>query len=186
MSHYCRPHGPRHTRLLCPSLSLRVCSNSCLLNWSCHPTISSSLAPFSFCLQSFKAWGSFPVNQLFPSSGQSIGASAKLLPVNIQGWFPLGLTGLISLESKGLSRVFFSTTIWKISSLALSLLYGPISHPYIATGKAKALTIWTFISKVMSVLFNILSRFVIAFLPRSKHLLILWLLLCQAKGATVG
>ena len=113
MSHSQRPHGLQHARLLCPPLSLRVCSNSCRLSRSCHPTISSSPAPFSFCLQSFKAWGSFPVNQLFPSDGQSIGASAKLLPVNIQGWFPLRLTGLISLQFKGLSKVYSSTKIWK-------------------------------------------------------------------------
>ena len=113
MSHSWRPHGLWHIRLLRPPLSLRVCSNSCLLNRSCHPTISSSLAPLSFCLQSFKAWVSFPVNQLFPSSGQSIGASAKLLPVNIHSWFPLGLTSLISLQFKGLSKVYSSITVWK-------------------------------------------------------------------------
>ena len=163
MSHYCRPHGPRHTRLLCPSLSLRVCSNSCLLNWSCPPTISSSLAPFSFCLQSFKAWGSFPVNQLFPSSGQSIGASAKLLPVNIQGWFPLGVTGLISLQFKGLSKVYSSTTVWKHLYFGLqpSLLVQP-THLHMTTGKTIVLTIWTFVCKMMPLLFNTLSRFVIA------------------------
>ena len=92
-----------------------VCSTSCPLSWWCHPTISSSAAPFSFCPQSFPASGSFSVNQLIPSGGTSIGApaSASVLPMNIQGWFPLGLTGLISLLSKGLPRVFSSTTVWK-------------------------------------------------------------------------
>ena len=109
------PHELQHTRLPCPSLSPTVCSNSCPLSWWCHPTISSSIIPFSFCLQSFPASGSFPKSQHFASGGQSIGAldSASVLPVNTQGWFPLGLTGLISLKSKGHSRVFSSTTIQK-------------------------------------------------------------------------
>ena len=104
-------HGLQHARLPCPSPSLGACSNSCPLSWWCHPTISSSVVPFSSCLQSFPALGSFPVSQLFTSGGQSIGSSASTLPMNIQGWFPLGLTGLISLLSKGLSRVFFNTTV---------------------------------------------------------------------------
>ena len=87
--------------------------------------ISSSATPFSFCLQSFPASGSFPVSPLFSSGGQSVGASATVLPMNIQGWFPLGLTSLISLQSKGLSWVFSSTTFESINSLVLSLLYGP-------------------------------------------------------------
>ena len=106
-------HGPQGARLPCPSLSPRVYSNSCPLSQWCYPTMSSSAAPFSSCPQSFPASGSFPMSQLFPSGGQSIGASASVLPVNIQGWFPLGLTGLISLLSKGLSRVLSNTTIWK-------------------------------------------------------------------------
>ena len=92
---------------------LPVCPSSCPVNWWCNPTISSSVTLFSFCLQSFPALGSFPVSQLFASGGQSIGASASVLPVNIQGWFPLGLTGLISLLSKGVSRDFSSTRVWK-------------------------------------------------------------------------
>ena len=99
-------HGLEQAILLCPSLSPGVCSNSYLLNWWCPLTISSSAAPFSFRLQSFPASGSFPMSRLFASGGQSIGASASVLPMNIQGWFPLGLTGLISLLSKGLWRVF--------------------------------------------------------------------------------
>ena len=107
------PHGLQHTRLLCPLLSPRVCSNSCPLSQWCHPTISSSVVPFSSCPLSFPASGSFPMSQLFTSGGQSIRASAPVHPVNIQGWFPLGLTGLISLLSKGLSGVFSSTTVQK-------------------------------------------------------------------------
>ena len=108
----CKAHGLQHTRLACPSPSPGVCSNSSPWSWWCHPTISSSVIPFSH-LQSFPASGSFPMSQLFTSGGQSIGASASVLPVNIQGWFPLGLTGLISLLSKGFSRAFSNTTIWK-------------------------------------------------------------------------
>ena len=117
MSNSLWPYGLQHTRLLCPPLSPRVCSNSCPLSWWCHPTISSFATPFSFCLQSFPASRSFPMSQLFASGGWSIGASTSVsvLPVNIQGWFPLGLTSLISLQSKGLSRVFSGTTIWKPS-----------------------------------------------------------------------
>ena len=105
-------HGLQHARLLCPSLSLIICSNSRPLSRWCHPTISSSVVPFSPCLKSFPTSGSFPVSRLFTSGGQSVGAStsASVLPVNIQDWFPLGWTGLISLQSKGLSRVFSSTT----------------------------------------------------------------------------
>ena len=107
MSESLEPHGLQHARLPCPSPSPGVCSRSCPLNWCCHPTISSSFTLFSFCLQSFLASGSFPVSWLFASAQQSIGASAStsVLPVNIQGWFPLGLTGLISLLYKGPSRV---------------------------------------------------------------------------------
>ena len=108
-------HQLQHARLPCPSLSPIVCSNSCPLSQWCPPTISSSVAPFSSCPQSFPASGCSPLSWLFASGGQSIGASAaaSVLPMNIQGWFPLGLTHLISLQSMGLSRVFFSTTIRK-------------------------------------------------------------------------
>ena len=172
------PHGLQHTRLPCPSLSPGVYSNSSPLSWWCHPTISSSVAPFSSCPQSFPASGSFPTSQLFASGDQSPGAStsASILPMNIQGWFPLGLTGLISLLFKGLSRVFSSTIVWKASILqCLAFFMVQLSHPYTTIGKTIALTRWTFVGKVMSLFFNMLSRFVIAFLPRSKHLLISWL-----------
>ena len=109
------PNGLQHTRPLCPSLTPRVYSNSCPLTQWRHPTISSSVVRFSPCLQSFPASGPLPMSQFFTSGGQSIGAStsASVLPMNIQDWFPLGLPGWISLQSKGLSRVFSSTTVQK-------------------------------------------------------------------------
>ena len=109
------PCGLQHARLPCPLLSTKVCSNSCPLSWWGHPTILSSVAPLSSCLQSFPASRFFPVSQLFASGGQSVRAlaSASVLPMSIQGWFPLGLSGLIPLLSKGLSRVFSSTIIQK-------------------------------------------------------------------------
>ena len=109
-----QPHGLQHARLPCPSLPPRVCSHSCPLSQWCHPAMSSSVISFSSYPQSFPASGSFPASQLFTSGGQSIGASAStsVLPVNIQGWFPLALTGLILL-SKGLLRVFSNTTAQK-------------------------------------------------------------------------
>ena len=113
MSNSLQSHGLPHARLPCPSPSPRACSNSCPLRWWCHPTTSSSVVPFSSRLQSFPASGSFPMSLFFASGGQSIGvsASASVLPMNIQGWFPLELTGLISLQSRGLSRVF-SNRAW--------------------------------------------------------------------------
>ena len=110
-----QPQGLQHTRLPCPSPSPGACPNACPLSRWCHPTISSSVVPFSSCLQSFPASGSFLMSQLFESHGRSIGASASAsaLPMNIQDWFPLGLTSLISLQSKGLSRVFSNTTVLK-------------------------------------------------------------------------
>ena len=113
MSDSLRPHGLQHARLPCPSPTPGACSKSCPSSQWCHPTISSSIAPFSLCLQSIPASGSFPISWLFPSGDQSIGASVLVLPMNIQGRFPLGLTSLISLQSKGLSRVFSSPTIQK-------------------------------------------------------------------------
>ena len=107
------PHGLQHTRLLCPSPTPGAYSNSCPLSWWCHPAISSFVVPFSSCLQSFPASESSPMSQLFASGGQSSGASVSVLPMNIQGWFPLGLTDFISFLSKGLSRVFSITTVQK-------------------------------------------------------------------------
>ena len=115
MSDSLQPHGLQHARPPCPSPPARVYSNSCPLSRWCHPTISSSVIPFSSCLQSFPASGSFPMSQFFASGSQSTGASAStsVLPMNIQDWFPLGWTGWISLLSKGLSRVFSNTTVQK-------------------------------------------------------------------------
>ena len=137
-------HGFQHARLLCHSLSPRVCSNSCPLSQLCYLTISFSTVPFSFCLQSFLASESFPVTWLFASGGQSIGASASasasVLAVNVQGWFPLGLTGLISLPSKGLSKVFSNTTIQKHQFFGSQFSLWPDSH--ICTWRLEK-TYWT-------------------------------------------
>ena len=134
------------------------------------PTISSSVVPFSCHLWSFPASGSFPMSQFFPSSGQSIGvsASASVLPMNLQDWFPLGLTGLISLPSKGLSRVFSNTTVQSISYWCSAFCIIQLSHPYMTAGKTIVLAGWTSVGKVMSLLFNMLPRLVMSFLPRSK------------------
>ena len=125
MSNSLWPHGLQHARLPCPSPTPGAYPNSCPSSWWCHPTISSSGIPFSSSLQSFPASGSFPMSQVFASGGQSIGASESILPMNIQGWFPLGLTSLISLQSRGFSSVFCSSTIQKHQSSVLSLLYSP-------------------------------------------------------------
>ena len=126
-----------------------ICSNSCPLSRWCYLTISSSVIPFFSCPQSFPASGCFPMRQLFTSGGQSIGvsASASVLPMNIQGWFPLGLTGLISLLSKGFSGVFpkhHSSKAWVLRCSAFFLVQ--LSHAYMTTGKTISLTIWTFVS----------------------------------------
>ena len=169
-----RPHEPQHTRPPCPSPTPRVYPNSCPLSRWCHLTISSSVVPFSSWLQSFPASGSFPMSHLFTSGGQSIGASAStsVLPMNTQDWSSLGWTRWMSLQSKGLSRVFSNTTVQKHQFFSTQLSSQSNSHPYMTTGKTIALTRWTFVGKVMSLLYNMLSRLVIAFLPRSKHLLI--------------
>ena len=112
MSYSLQTHGLQHARLPCPSPIPRACSNSCPSHRWCHPTISSFVVPFS-CLQSFPASGSFPMSQFFASGGQSIGASASVVPMNIKDWFLLGWTGLISLLSKGLWRVYSNTTVQK-------------------------------------------------------------------------
>ena len=121
------PHGLQHARLPCPSPTPRAYSHPCSLSRWCHPTISSSVVPFSSHLESFPASESFQMSQFFASGGQSIGVSAStsVLPMNIQDWFPLGWTGWIPLQSKGLSRVFSNTTVQGINSSALSFLYSP-------------------------------------------------------------
>ena len=165
MSHSLWPHELQHIRLPCSSLSPRVCSDSCPLSRWCHPIISSSVALFSSCLPSFLAPGSFPMSWLFKSGGQSIGASASapVLPMNIHNWFPLWLTSLISLLSKGLSRVMLSdcTTARKHQFFSIQPSYRPnrtFVHDY---WKNQALTMWTFVGRVKPLLFNMLSRFVI-------------------------
>ena len=161
MSDSLQLHRLQHARLPCPSPSPGVCSNSRPLSLWCHPTISSSVVPFSSCLESFIASGSFLMSQLFTTRGQNIGASASVLPMNIQDWFPLESAGLISLQSKELSRVFSNTTV-----LCSAFFTVQLSHPYMTTRKTIALTIQTFAGKVMSLFSNALSRFVIAFLER--------------------
>ena len=162
--------------LPCPSPSPRACSNSCPLTQRCQPTILSSIIPFSSCLQSFPASGSFLISRLLASGGQTVGASASAsdLLVNIQDWFPLGLTGLMSLQSKGLKSLLqhHSSKAPIVRHSAFFLVQ--LSHPYMTTGKTTALTRRAFVGKVMSLLFKMLSRLVIAFLPRSKSLLISW------------
>ena len=129
------PYGLQHARLPCPSPTPWACSNSCPSSWWCHPNISSSVVPFSSCLQSFPASGSFPRSQFFTSGGQSIGvsASASVLPVNIQDWFSLGLTGWISLQSKELSRVLANPTVQKhqFFSAQLSLWSNSYIHKWL-------------------------------------------------------
>jgi len=159
----------------CPSPTPRACSNPCPLNQWCHPTISSSVVPFSSHLQSFPASGSFPMSQFFASGSQSIGAlaSASVLPINIQDWFALGWTGS---RAQGTLRGLLQHHSSKVSILWCSAFFMvQLSHPYMTTGKTIALTRQTFVDKVMSLLFHMLFRFIAAFLPRRNHLLISWL-----------
>ena len=173
MSDFLWPHGLQHTRPPCPSPTSRACSNSCPLSQWCHPTISSSVIYFSSHLESFPASGFFQMSHFFASGGQSIAVSgsASVLPMSIQDWIPLGWTGWISLGL--LSPLQHHSS--KASIQPSTFFIVELSHPYMATGKTIALTRWTFADKVMSLLFNMLSKLVIAFLPRSKPLLISWL-----------
>ena len=157
-------HELQHISLLCPSLSPIVCSNSCPFSWWCIPTISSSVTPFSSCPQSFPASGSFPMCQLFALNGQSIGASASasVLPMTTQGWFPLdwlvwspcsprdSLKSLLQQHNSKESSVLQHSAVFMVQ----------LSHPPMTTGKTIALAIWAFVNEVMSLLFNTLSRFV--------------------------
>ena len=179
MSDSLRTHESQHARYPCPSPSPGVHSDSCPSSLWCHPAISSLVIPFSSCPQSLPASESFPMSQLFAWVGQSTGASAlvSFLPKKSQGWSPSEWTGWISLQSKGLSRVFSNTTVQKHQFFSAQAFFRvQLSHPYMTTGKTIALTRWTLVGKVMSLLLNILSRLVITFLPRSKHLSIsgLW------------
>ena len=130
MPNYLQLHGLQHSRLPCPSPTPGACSNSCPLSWRCHPTMLSSVVPFSSCLQSFPASESFLMNQFFAPGVQSIeaSASASVLPMNSQNWFPLGLTGWISLQSKGPSRVFSNTTVQKHQLFSTQLSLWSNSH----------------------------------------------------------
>ena len=180
MSNSLQPHGLQHSRLPCPSPTPGACSNSCPLSLWCHPTILSSVVPLSSCLQSFPASGSFPRSQLSASGGQSIGvlASGSVLPMNI-------LLGLISFRTDWLDLLAVHGTLKSLlqhHSSKASILWCStffkvqLSHPYMTTGKTIALTRQIFAGKIMSLLFNMLSRLVIAFLPRSKRLLLIsWL-----------
>ena len=181
-----RPHGLQHARLPCPSPTPRACSNSCPSSWWCHPTISSSVVPFSSCLQSFPASESLEtMSQFFAFGGQSIGVSAStsVLPKNTQDWPPLGWTGFdlpgVQGSLKSLLKHHSSKALILQSSAFFMVQH---LHPYMTTGKDIALTRWTSVGKVMSLLFNMLSRLVIAFLPRNKCLLISWL---QSSSAVI-
>ena len=157
MSSSLRPHGLQYTRLSCPLLYPGAHSKSCPLSQWCYAVILSSVIPFSSCPPPFPASGSFQMSELFTSSGQSIGVSASTsdLPMNTQNWSPLGWTGWISLQSKGLSRVLQHHSS-KASILWCSAFFiVQLSHPYMTTEKTIALARWTFVDKVMSLLFNI-------------------------------
>ena len=151
-----QPHGLQHTMLPCPSPSPRACSNSYPLSRECQPTISSSVIPFSSCLQFLPASGSFSTSEFFTSGGQIIGASASasVLPVSIQGWFPLNWFDLLTVQGHLKSLLQHHNS--KASILWHSVFFiVQLSHPYMTTGKTIALTIRTFVSKVMSLLFLI-------------------------------
>ena len=167
------PYGLQHTRIPCPSLSPGICSNSCpLIQW-CHPTISSSDVSFSNCLQSFPASGSFPISCLFALGGQSVdpSTSASVLPLTEFISFRIDWFDLLAVQ--GTLTSLLQHHILKESVIQHSAFFvAQLSHLYMTTGKTIALTRQTLVSKVMSLLFNMLSRFVIAFLPRNKGLLI--------------
>ena len=163
------PHEPQHTRPPCPSPVPRVHPNSCPLSRWYHPSISSSVVPFSSCPQLFPASGSFQMSELFTSDGQNIGVSAStsVLPMNTQDWCPLGWTGWIPLQSKGLSRVFSNTIVWKQQFFGTQPSLWSNSH--IRTWLLEKPQLWLVEPLlVMSLLFNMLSKLVITFLPRSK------------------
>ena len=151
MSDSLQPHEPQHTRPPYPSPTPGVYPNPGPLNRWCHPTISSSIVPFSSCPQSFPAPGTSQMSQLFASGGRSIrvSASASVLPMNTQDWSPLGWTDWISLQSKGLSRVFSNTTVQKHQLILQCSVFFivQLSHPYMTNGKNMALTKWTFVDK---------------------------------------
>ena len=167
-----RPHESQHSRPPCPLPTPGAYSNSCPSSQWCHPAISSSVGLFS-CPQSLTASGSFPMSQLFAWDGQNIGVSASVwvVPMNTQDWSPFGLVGSPcsprdSQESSPTHHSSKASIFWCSAFFTVQL-----SHPYMTTGKTIVFTRWTFVGKVMSLLFNMLSRLVTTFLPRSKHLL---------------
>ena len=172
-----QPHELQHTRPPCPSPTPGVYPNSCPLSWWCHPTISSSVVPFSSCSQSFPASGSFQIVSLCIRWPKYWSFSFNISPSNeYSGLISLRMDWLDLLEVQGTLKSLLQHHSSKASGLWLSAFFiVQLSHPYMTTGKIIALTRWTFPNKVMSLLFNMLSRLVITFLPRSKHLLISWL-----------
>ena len=166
----------QHARIPSPAPSPTACSNLGSLSWWCHPTISCSVIHFSSCLQYFPASVSFQMSQLFTSGGQSIAASVSVLPMNIQVWFPLGFTGLISLQSKGLSRVFSKTKVQKHQFFSAQSSLWSRSHIY--TWLLEKPQLWLegpLSAKKCLCFFNTVSQFVTASLSKGKHFLISWL-----------
>ena len=178
------PHGLHHSRLPCPSPSLGDWSNSCPSSQWCHPTISFSIFPFSPCLQFLPASGSLTTSWLFASGGQSIGVSAfaSVLPMNTQDWSPLGWTGGSPCSPRDSQKSSPTPQFKSIILQCSDFFMVQLSHSYMTTGKTTALTRQTSVGKVMSLLFNKLPSFIIAFLPRSKYLLIPWL---QSPSAVI-
>ena len=183
MSDSLRPHELQHARPPCPSPTPGVHSDSCPSSQWCWPAISSSVVPFSFCPQFLPESGYFPVSQLFAWGGQNTGVSALALviPKNTQDWSS-EWTGWISLQSKGLSSLLQHHSSKAPILKCLAFFIVQLSSPHMTTGKAIALTRWTFVGKIIYLLFNMLSRLVIAFLPRSKCILISWL---QSPSAVI-
>ena len=182
MSDSLRPHELQHTRLPCPSPTLGIYSNSCPLNQWRHPSISSFVIPFSSCLQSFPASGSFQMSHFFTSDGLSF--SYSISPSNeYSGLTSFRMHWLDLLAVQGTLKSLLQQHSSKASILWHSAFFiVQLSHPYVTTWKTITLTRWTFVGKVMSLLFNILSRLLIPFLPRSKHFLISWL---QSPSAVI-
>ena len=178
------PHELQHTRPPCPSPTPRIYPNSCPSSQWCHPAISSSVVPFSSCPQSLPASESFPMSQLFAWGGQSIGFSFSISPSNEQpGLISFRIYWLDLLTVQGTLKSLLQHHSSKVSILWRSAFFTvQLSQPYMTTGKTIALTRWTFVGKVVSLLFNMLDRLVITFLPRSKRLLISWL---QSPSAVI-
>ena len=179
-----RPHKSQYVRPPCPSQTPGVHSNPCPSSQWCHPVISSSVVPFSFCPQSLPATRSFPMSQLFTRGGQSIEVSASACPSNEHpGLTFFWMDWLDLLAAQGTLKSLLQHHSSKASILLGSAFFMvQLSHPYMTTRNTIALTRWTFVGKVMSLFFNMLSKLVITFLPRSKHLLISWL---QSPSAVI-